>query len=245
MLKEKRIFQVRFEGPERFGKKDGIAAILCFIYEVIIIFLFGLLMFHTSIYTDFTIHFRNKFFYRLIFYIPMALVQVLPVFIYMKLNHQSIRSIGLKTDKILKSVLLGILFSLPFILPNLVNEIRYQRPITDLLSCFWQFLYFFLEIALIEELVFRGFIQTRIQGLIKNKCLGILAAGLMFSLTHIPFQMIKANLSLTEFVVQNSIHLILLIFDHVYFTYIYTRNNNIASSTVAHALMDFIPSVLM
>ena len=50
-------------------------------------------------------------------------------------------------------------------------------------------LYYLFYISLIEEILFRGFIQNYLFGLKCNKYLVFLIGALMFSIMHLPFQM--------------------------------------------------------
>lgn len=248
MLSVKKISKVSFdESVNNFDSKDGIISIVYYFYEMIILYLFGIVMFKTNIYRNGAdyLSINNSQLYKLIFYVPIVILQVLPVFIIIKMRGQSVKSTGLKTDRILKSILLGILFSLPFVMLSLINAILQGKGIMTLADLIWMFLYFFIEIAFAEELSFRGFIQTRIQGLIKTKWISIMVVGIMFSLMHIPFQMIKASMPLGQFIINDSIHLAITFVIHVYFVYLYTRDNNIVSSTVAHGLIDFIPTMFI
>ncbi|GIM30363.1 hypothetical protein CPJCM30710_30290 [Clostridium polyendosporum] len=248
MLKRKDIFTVNFdESVKDFKFKDGIMSIIYYLYYMIIIYLFGLLMFKTNIYENLASYFNinNQQFYMDIFYIPLTILQLIPIFILIKIRKQNIKSVGLKTDKIFKSMFLGIVFSIPFITPTIINAISRGKNIISLTNLIWLFLYFFIEIAFVEELSFRGFIQTRIQGLIKVKWLSIIVVGIMFSLMHIPFQVIKANIPLNEFIINDSIHLIFTCVIHIYLVYLYTRDNNIISTSVSHTLINFIPSIFI
>lgn len=80
---------------------------------------------------------------------------------------------------------------------------------------------------------------------VKGKWLSIIIVGIMFGLIHIPFQMFRSNMPLTQFIVNDSVHLITTCVIHIYLVYLYTRDNNILSSTVAHTLINFIPSIFI
>jgi membrane protease YdiL (CAAX protease family) len=174
-----------------------------------------------------------------------VILQTAPIFIIIKLRKQNIKSLGLKNYKIIKSVFLGIIFSIPFITPSIINAVNQGRKVLSLSNLIWLFLYFLIEIAFAEELGFRGFIQTRIQGLIKVKWLSIIVVGIMFALMHIPFQMLKANMPISKFIINDSLHLATTCVIHIYLVYLYTRDNNIISTTISHTLIDFIPSIFM
>lgn len=247
MFKVKEVIKVNFdESVSDYVLKDGISSVIYYFYDMLIIYLFGLIVFKTNINQNIAIFFSfNKQFYRFISYIPIAILQLAPVFIFIKVRKQKFKSIGFKADKNLKSALLGIIFSLPFILPSLIIGISKHISILNSPDLFWLFLYYLIEIALVEEISFRGFIQTRMHGLIKTKWISVIAVGIMFSLMHIPFQMIKAGMPLTTFIVNDSVHLLTTCVIHIYLVYLYTRDNNIVSTTIAHTLIDFIPSMFI
>ncbi len=240
-----RLFSVNFDNETKMSKLDGILAIIYYLYYNIIIYLFGLIFLKTDLPYKFSIYFSNKFLYKFIFYIPISILSILPIIIILWYRKQKFKTIGIKFNKLLQSLLIGVIGGIPFILPYILGFFKHNKHFQyNPFDTFWYFLYFFICIALVEEISFRGFIQTRIQGLIKNKWLSIFVVGIMFGFMHIPFQMIKANMSFIEFVSLDKYHLITTALIHVYLVYLYTRNNNILSSTISHTLIDFIPSIL-
>jgi len=247
-MRVKQLFKINFdeEVKESIGKGDGAYSLIYFVYYMIVIFLFGLLMFKTQIYENLGSYFSSKPFFRFLFYIPDTIINIFPIFLILKLRNQSIRSVGIKSENVVKSIIIGIIGSIPFSVPNIIGAISSGKTINpDMGFWFWSFMYYLICIAFAEELVFRGFLQTRIQGLIKNKWLGIIVVGLLFGIMHIPYQMIKANMSLLEFVKNDLQHLTTTCFIHIYLVYLYTRHNNIIAPTVAHAIMNFSYSIFV
>lgn len=228
-----------------FDFKDGIISIAYYFYLIIINYLFGLLYFKTTVYSDlmqfFNIH--NDAFYRLIFFIPICVAQIMPIFVWIKIRNQSLKSLGIRKDKILKSIVLGILFAIPFITLPIIRAVNLNMHIINSNQLLWSFLYYFLAIGFVEELIFRAFIQTRIQGLIKTKWISILVVAIMFSSMHIPFQMLKSTIPIYKFVPMYSISLIYQSFMHLYLLYLYKKDNNIISVSITHLLLNFIPSI--
>lgn len=242
MLQLKKILRVNFDrNVQDFTVNDGIIAIIYYFYIMILNYIFGLLVFKTSIYKNI----RGNMLCVITFFIPVIIYQLLPIFIIIKVKKQNLKSIGLKKDKSLKSIFLGIVFSLPILISTVVKSINNGNHIIISSNLILLFIYFLIEIAFVEEIVFRGFIQTRIQGLIKSKWTSIIIVGFMFSLMHIPFQLVRANMPLSEFILNDYVHLIFTFIMHIYFVYIYTRDNNIVSSSITHTLIDFIPSIFM
>lgn len=238
----KKASQIFFEEDviKTADKKDGVFSILFFAYYMIIIFLFGMLVFKTNIYQSLSVYFSSKTFFRFIFYIPNVIVSLLPIFLILIFRRQSLDTIGLKKTKSWKSILLGIIGSIPFSVMNAMGPIRSGKTLNpNITDWIWIFLYYLVCIAFVEEVVFRGYLQTRIFGLIKNKWIGIVLVGIMFSLMHVPFQMIRANMSFVDFILYDMQHLITTMIIHIYLVYLYTRDNNIIAPTIAHAIMNF------
>ncbi len=232
------------EHREEFDLFDGLLSIAYFLFYMIILFLFGLLIFKTDIFTRFN-YFENRNLNRFIFYIPISLITILPAIVIAFLRRQGLASIGIKKNNMLKSILLGILFAIPLILPTIFIGISKGYDFANIEDIIWEFLYYLLCIGFVEELVFRGFIQTRIRGLIKNKKLSVVIVGLMFGFLHIPFQMLKANMSILQFIQQDIVHLITTVILHIYFVYIYERDDNIIAPTITHTLINFISHIFI
>mgnify|MGYP000848135267 CR=1 FL=1 len=239
MAKVKNIFNIEFEEEDiqNMQSLDGVFALLYYLYYMILIFCFGLIMFNTDIYVNWGNNFINGSMYRFIFYVPITILSILPIIFIIQFRKQSISSLGIRKANVVKSIFLGILFSLPFLIPNIKNGIIYNYEFKNVEFLIWDFLYFLISIALVEEIIFRGFIQIRIRGIIKDKWLSILIVGIMCSIMHIPFQMMNSNLSLVEFI--DMTYLIKLVIMHIYFVYIYTRDNNIIAPIVAHTIINF------
>ena len=238
----KKIFRIRFEenAMKTVNKRDGLYGILFFFYYMVMVYLYGMLLYHTDIYRNLSASFNSRTFFRFLFYLPYTVVSILPIFIILLFRRQGVGTIGIKKDKIGKSILLGIIGSIPFAAMNVTGQIQSGKSLNPNPSDWlWTFLYFLICIAFAEETVFRGFLQTRIYGLVKNKWAGILLAGALFTLIHVPFQMVQANMSIIDFVRYDMQHLITTWFIHIYLVYLYTRDNSIIAPTIAHAIMDF------
>ncbi|MBA9087440.1 hypothetical protein FHR92_003925 [Fontibacillus solani] len=244
----RKIFSIQFdqEALQVLTKRDGWAAILYYLYSMIFLFMFGVIMFRTQLISDFANLFTNPFFARITLDLLTMIIQFLPIFIYLLIRKQSLSTVGLefKGTAFWKSLGLGILWSSPFILPQLANlflgnaSLQFSTP-----ELIYKFLYFLITIAFVEEIGFRGFIQTRIFSLIRNKYVGILFVGFMFAIMHIPFQMFQAKMGLLDFIMYDYIHLLITWVLHIYFVYLYTRNNDLVAPVIAHTLINFIPTV--
>lgn len=247
MGKIENIFKVEFKEEDIQDMKplDGILALLYYLFYMVLLYCFGLIMFDTDLFIRWAKYFANMDMYKFIFYIPITVLSILPAILIIFFRKQSVSSLGIRKTKVMKSIFLGIIFSLPFLISNNINGIINNYNFRNIESLTWNFLYYLICIGLVEEVIFRGFIQTRIRGIIKNKWVSIFVVGFMFSILHIPFQMLQANLSLIEFIQHDMPHLINLVIIHVYFVYIYTRDNNLIAPIITHTIINFSNHLFM
>jgi len=221
----------------RPSKMDALVSMLYLLYYIILIFAFGKIVYSTSIYAYYGALFENIKFFRFIFYLPITVLSIAPIFLILYIKKQPLKSIGIKFSRPVFTFVVGILAAIPILIINLsgsIMEINLSIP-----ELFWSLAYFFICIALTEELAFRGFIQTRIFGLIKNKWVGIAVVSIFFAAMHIPFQMQKTGLSFTAFIISDRNHLIATMVMHIYFYFLYSRDDNIWVPVIVHTLLNF------
>jgi len=237
-----KIFKIEFtEDIRRFmDRKDGILSIIFYIYHMAITALFGMLVFKSEIPNI------GESYFQFQFYMLSSITIIVPIFIILKVRGQKLNSVGIKKEKIMKSIFLGVIGSIPFSILNIIEPISSGKVLnTNITEVLWIFLNLLIHISLVEELVYRGFIQTRIQGLIRNKWLNIMVVGIMFGLMHIPFQMMVANMTVIDFIVYDLVHLIITTLMHIYLVYLYTRYDNILAPVIAHAIINFSYSIFI
>jgi hypothetical protein len=101
-------------------------------------------------------------------------------------------------------------------------------------------LYFLFLVSVFEEIIFRGFINSRMQGLLKNKYITIIIVSLLFSLIHWPFNSMWFQGSPLEyFRVHLPYHLILSLL-HFIFQNLYNKYQNLAAPILVHFVYDYI-----
>ena len=99
-------------------------------------------------------------------------------------------------------------------------------------------IYFFVVIALSEEISFRGFIQPRLYPLVKREWLAVLFGGILFVFMHYPYQMAARGMTAAQYWPQFIASAPFQFFWHLVFTTLYRRYGNIYGSTVLHGLVD-------
>ncbi|KUO63126.1 MAG: hypothetical protein APF84_11415 [Gracilibacter sp. BRH_c7a] len=207
----------------RYDCKDGILAIASYILIMLLYYVMGMVYAKHNLYLG---YYANFF---------MATFCIFCVLF----RKQSLRSIGFQKENSSKSLLLGLILSSVILIITLTSGIvgGYQF---DTVSRLIQKLgYYFFVIALVEEIIFRGFIQTRIYGITKNSVVAIIVVGFMFMTMHIPFQMGVAKMGLLTFIVNNYVGLLFTFVWHLVFNFLYSKYNSIVAPTVFHAIMDW------
>jgi uncharacterized protein len=165
-------------------------------------------------------------FYQGIFVLGICIF--FPLWFIVIRQKQPLLTIGITTNKWIKAVLIGILIAtitsvgrimgMHIILPNTVALLY-------LVCCL-------IMSTLFEEVFFRGFLQTRFEksfGMIP----AIILSGLCFSLYHVGYNSIRANLT----------ELIPLFFTGIFFSISFRITNNIITSFIVnlpHAIITFI-----
>ncbi|MBR2256169.1 MAG: CPBP family intramembrane metalloprotease [Blautia sp.] len=91
--------------------------------------------------------------------------------------------------------------------------------------------------ALSEELVFRGYILTRLYGLVKSVYVDMLIAALLFVLMHFPYRMAAYQMSFVEFIT-NVDRISDLFITGLWLSYIRIRTNSLYGAILPHWMSD-------
>ncbi|MDF2941759.1 MAG: hypothetical protein K0S01_617 [Herbinix sp.] len=154
---------------------------------------------------------------------------------------QRLSSVGFSRTKAKKSLRLGLVLVIGIVILFLIITFFLGFTLhSDINMIIMQFFYYLFEIAFVEELVFRGYIGTRLYGAIKNKVIAISITGLLFTLMHVPFQMLLAHMSIIDYIATNWVNLILIFLLHFIFQAIYAKYNSIIAPTLFHFVWDYM-----
>nr|WP_306796795.1 CPBP family intramembrane glutamic endopeptidase [Clostridium sp. YIM B02551] len=170
----------------------------------------------------------------------MVFFELIPLYILLKKFNNSLKSVGINFSNILMDCIKGILFFIPIIfIYTFCFRLKYS--INFNLTLIIDTFILLVQVALVEEIIFRGYLQSRISCLIKNKFLSIFLVSLMFALIHlcqyIPFPNIDRFL-VTSLIIQSATYCI----SHFYYTFICAKSNSIFASTITHFLKDLLLS---
>lgn len=220
----------------KYGRTDALLA--CSIF-VVMLLLFGL-MGKVFVYVDNNFRLTETY----IFYITgiISLFLIALVFLLCFIRKQKFTTIGFDKTHAIKSLSMGILlFIIVIVLRGIIPVISGSRIQTDIGQIAMRTIYYFVFVALMEEIIVRGYIGTRLYGYLRNKGLSILIVGLMFSFEHIPFQLMITQMNLLEYIIMNWYDLLRVTIFHFWFQWLYSKYNSIIAPTIFHFIWDFIP----
>ena len=99
------------------------------------------------------------------------------------------------------------------------------------------FVYFF-TVGLVEEVLFRGYLQTRLHSLLKHILLDVLVTGVLFVLMHFPFRMVAYDMSFWE-IISNVRYIADLFITHLILSYIRIKSDSLYGAILPHWFSDF------
>lgn len=206
-----------------YGKKDGIFALIMYALVMVLYYCMGAVYASKNLYLGYQVN------------IGLVLLCIGLVVA----RKQPLKSIGISKKNLKTSLILGaipsILLLTVMLIAGLLGGDHFETASNLLLS----FLKFLFIIGFVEEIIFRGYIQTRIYGLIKKPIAAILITAVFFMLMHIPFQMGRAQMGVFEYITTNYISLLFTFAWHIVFNFMYSKYNSIAAPTLFHTFVDW------
>ena len=219
---------------KQYTRKD---AILSFILFTIIILNYSIL---AILQTKFEFIKENIVLFGCIFNALMIAITVL----FIKLNKQRLNTIGISKGKWKSSSIIGIIVA-SFLFYNncIANSINGSNLIS--IQEILILLVYYLLVAVCEEFVFRGYIGTRIYGLIKKKWLAVFVVGILFIIIHFPYRMIAYGMTLNDLTIKNFSWIIDLFITHLVFNFIYLKTNSLYGAIIPHWMSNFAYNIIL
>jgi len=215
---------------KHYTAKDGVIAIGYYIFFMITYYFMGKIYKERQLYIG----------------VPCNLILALVCILIVICRKQKLETIGLTLKNAKKSIILGsILGLIEVIFNNVLPSILSGCNLNGIPTLLYNIFYYFVVIAFVEEIAFRGFIQTRIYGLIKNDIVAVIISAMMFSLMHVPFQMAVANIDGINFILTNVAWLSLLFVWHIVMNFLYRKYNSLFANTIFHGFMDWGNSLFL
>ena len=172
--------------------------------------------------------------------IPVNIFLIIICIVFVFIRRQKLSSVGLTIKNLKKSLLLGlvtgIFFSLLNIIPALLAGGRWKLGFGQLI---YYIFYYFVIVSFQEEILFRGYIQTRLYGWIKSDTVSVVLCGVLFALMHVPFQLYnRSDGNLIVFLSNNFTWLLMTFTWHLVFNYLYRKYNSLIAPVICHGIMN-------
>ena len=161
------------------------------------------------------------------------ILMIIITILLVKVRKEKLSSVGLYRGKWKQSCLIGLVLALILFFNNCLSHIICGADFIEIKSIIKLVIYF-LTVALCEEIVFRGYIGTRLYGLLKNQYLVMIATGILFVVMHFPYRMIAYGMTITELTIHNIGWILDLFITHIVLSLVYVKTNSLYGSIIPH-----------
>lgn len=225
-MKMQRLLQPNEEFQEEIKKYKPIDALLAAALFCIICALYGILAFLENKYPVI----KEKS-----FIIGSGVNSLMIVFtiLLLKIRKEGLSTIGIMGGKWRLSFLIGFLLAAILFYNNCLSHILAGKNFIDIKEIF-RFTLYYLTVSLCEEIVFRGYIGTRMYGLLRNQYLVIVVSGILFVVMHFPYRMIAYGMTISDLTINNVGWILDLFITHTVFSFIYIKTKSLYGSIIAH-----------
>lgn len=224
----KKIFEVPVSYQNmvnRFGKTDALFAFVLFNLYIIAMALSGLLINHVSV---------NQITY---IGVLMNLFFVGIVLVILRIRKQGIETIGLCKGNVKLSLIMGISLACLLFFCNCLSNILFEKqsfiPIKEIVI----YIVYYFSVALVEEVMFRGYIVTRLHGFTNRLYLDVLLTGILFLLMHFPYRMVAYHMSFWN-LITNVPYMLDLFITHLILSFIRIKSDSLYGTIIPHWISD-------
>ncbi|MDO4542308.1 MAG: type II CAAX endopeptidase family protein [Bacillota bacterium] len=213
------------------GRQDGFKALFLFGLYISLVFLLGYL---------YTTSLPGAFLTAAGRFLDIVALGLAVAFLW--LGHEKLKTIGINSNNPGKSLALGAIGGIALVAAVTVAEaIGSGRPRVEAASLVVTVT--FVIGAVSEEMVFRGYIQTRLVGLIKNSYLASALNAILFLSIHYPVKwVVSGEFSLWALPLTYVICLVLL---HFLCDFVYRKTNCLWGSILLHAVYNIGGAVVV
>ena len=168
------------ENAQSYNKKEGTSALVLFALDVLLYVLLGFTYKYAEFVPLFLVQAAN--------YIVMFASTLFCIF-FVVVGKRKLSTVGLQKTNWLKSLLLGLALGLIITVINSIVSFASGATTFNAAQLGMPMLIFFLS-ACAEELVYRGYIFTRLRGLFRSEGVSVLISGILFISCHLPVKFI-------------------------------------------------------
>jgi len=163
----------------------------------------------------------------------VALLQITPLIIITLLRKESFYSLGITKSNVFKSVLIGFIsYIIYFSFMVIMKQYRFPFPSNSVFSLLALVNWFLVAFA--EEVLFRGYLQTRLMEWLGNQR-GLILTALIFSFSHLFQRILSVDMSLSRALVS----CIAIIPFALFMGYLFSKCKNVVATTIFHTLYNF------
>lgn len=208
-----------------YGKADAFIAIILFLFYCMSMALSGILVNYVS---------ANQ-----ITYIGglTNLMFVGIVLLTLRIKKQGLDTIGLRKGNIKLSLIMGITLSVILFFFNCLSNILFEKQSFIAIKEIMMYILYFFTVGLVEEIMFRGYIETRLHGYTKRIYIDVFLTGIMFLLMHFPFRMVAYHMSLWD-LITNVGYLLDLFITHLILSFIRIKSDSLYGAILPHWISD-------
>lgn len=219
---------------KQYTKTDGTLSLL----------LFGMIILNYSILAilqnGFVLIQENILFTGCVFNALMTGITILLI----RLRKQTLDTIGLRNGKWKISIIAGTILASFLFYNNCISHLAGGSKLVPIQKILVLSVYYLL-VSVCEEVVFRGYIGTRIYGLVKKRWLAVFVTGILFIVMHFPYRMIAYGMTLSDLTVNNISWIVDLLITHIIFNFIYLKTNSLYGAIIPHWMSNLAYSILL
>ena len=159
------------------------------------------------------------------------------VLLTLKIKKQGLDTIGLRKGNIKLSLIMGITLSVILFFFNCLSNILFEKQSFIAIKEIMMYILYFFTVGLVEEIMFRGYIETRLHGYTKRIYIDVFLTGIMFLLMHFPFRMVAYHMSLWD-LITNVGYLLDLFITHLILSFIRIKSDSLYGAILPHWISD-------
>lgn len=165
------------------------------------------------------------------------------VLLFLTAKKQGIATVGLKKGNIKLSLIIGLVLAAILFFCNCLSNIIFEGQVFVPFKTILIYIIYFFTVGLCEEVIFRGYILTRLYGIVRNVYVDILLAGVLFVLMHFPFRMIAYSMTFFE-LAANASYMIDLFVTSLVLSFIRVKSDSLYGAIIPHWISDLSYSIV-
>lgn len=213
-----------------YNKKDGLKAIILYFLIMLSLFFQGWL--YTVNVSTFVLNSSQ---------IWLPLIRLIIFLFFLHCSKEKISSVGINADNIKHSIMLGVIGGGLLLILQTVLFIAQGKAISFSSPMLLTWVIFIFA-ALEEEVLFRGYIQTRMSGLINRQWIVGIINSLLFLTIHYPVRWVVS--AAVSFDVLSGVYVISLLALHFFCDAVYKRTNCLWGAVVLHIIYNAIGAMI-